>query len=129
MKRSFAVALCLLALAAFAAGPAFADSWIKLGSRTLLLNSGEGEVKVKSEAAVSELVIQVKSLQVNLKEVKVSFADGTEKTIEVNQRLRPGIDSEPIGLGASGALKSVTLVVDGSQFLAADRVPTTVFGK
>ena len=121
--------VCLLVLAAVAAGPAFADDWTKLGNRTLLLADGSDEVKIKKDLEVSELAIQVKSHQVMLKTLEVTFADGSETTVEVGQNLRPGIDSEPIALGRTGALQNVVLIVDDSGFTASDRVQTTVYGR
>lgn len=130
MKRTFATVFCLAALIGLVAGSAVAgEGWTKLGSRTLLLHDGSDTVKIKSDAEVSEIVLQVKKHQVLVQDLEVVFADGTSKAIEVNQKLRPGIDSEPIDLGMTGALEKVTLMVEGSRFVAADRIPTTVLGK
>lgn len=129
MHRNLKIVVCLIVVAACAAGPVFAEDWTKLGSRTLLLSGGSDEVRIKKSVEVSELVIQVKSHQVMLKTLKVTFADGSETTVEVEQRLRPGIDSEPIALGKTGVLQGVTLMVDDTGFKASDRVHTTVLGR
>lgn len=129
MKRTFATVFCLAAVIGLAAGPAAADDWAKLGSRTLLLYDGSDTVKIKKDAAVSEIALEVKNLEVRLQKVQVVFADGTEKTVDADQNLRPGITSEPIALGATGALETVTLIVDGSLYVASDRAPTVVFGR
>jgi putative lipoic acid-binding regulatory protein len=58
----------------------------------------------------------------------VTFADGKEKTVESVQKLRPGIDSEPIKLGATGAITSVKLTFNAKNWAASTRAPVTVYG-
>lgn len=129
MKRTVMVLVCVLTVGLMLAGVAEANDWTKLGRKTLLFKDNGGEIKVKNQQEVSELMIQVGNAQVNLEGVKVVFADGAEKKINVEETLRPGVDSEPIGLGTTKALTSVELMFDTVGRMGSTRVPTTIFGK
>lgn len=129
MKRTVMVLVCVLTVGLMLAGVAEANDWTKLGRKTLLFKNDGGVVKVKTQQEVSELMIQVGNAQVNLEGVKVVFADGSEKMINIEATLRPGVDSDPIGLGSTKALTSVELMFDTVGRMGSTRVPTTVFGK
>jgi hypothetical protein len=126
VKNTIALFVCAIALVGFTATTAVASDMTKLGRGTLLLD--KNEIEIKKDTEVSSLMFRAKNEQIRLTEITVVFADGTEKTVESKQTLRPGIDSETIDLGTSGAITSITLTHDTNGWRGSTRAPVTVYG-
>lgn len=128
MKRHLMVGVCLVAFVVAGVAVVEAGDWVKLGSSTLLPSKGGGTVKVKAADEVSKLMLKVSKEKVTVTGVKVTFADGTEKAVDVTMKLRPGIDSEAIEIGDSGALSLVEIMVSSDGKSASSRSPVKVYG-
>ena len=128
MKRNVMVMVCVVTVGLMLAGVAQANDWTKLGRQTMLAKDNGGVVKIKKQDEVSNLMLQVANEMVNLAGVKVVFADGSEKMMEVEMTLRPGVGSDPIDLGNAKALASVELMFDTIGQSGSTRIPVTVFG-
>ena len=88
-----------------AAVPAEAADWDRIGRTTVVYNDEVATIKVKDDMACSQLKLSVAGKWIKFEEATIHFADGSTQKVDVDQRVEPGMDTDPIEV--DGGAKTV----------------------
>jgi len=109
MKRFHRVALVMGIVSLLAFASAQAGDWQKMGSTLLLFKTDADSIEVKkSDMDCSQIKFKVASKVIKVNDVKVMFDDGSMQEIELNERIKPGLESSVIDI--DGGPKKITSV-------------------
>ena len=107
MKRFKRVAIVTCIVCVVAVGVAQAGDWQKIGKQTLLFKADSDVINVKkTDMACWQIMLKVGKKEIKVTDVKIVFDDGTEQTVTLNERIRPGFESSVIEIDG-GAKKIV----------------------
>jgi hypothetical protein len=128
--RKNRILLVMALVSMMAVATAQAADWSNIGSGTLVFKNPQVVIKVKKSAPpCSEIRVRLTGQMVNVKGVKMIFADGTSQEVDVNTSLRPGVASDPIKVdGGPKALEKVEIAHNAAGRGGSNRATITVQG-
>lgn len=118
------VGICMTALA----GSAVAADWTPLGDRILNYRSDQGDIAVKNDGAFRQIKFQVFKNAVEIKNVTVTFKDGSTFDAAVDAYVAPGKSTKEIDLPGAKAIDKVSFTFrkpGSAEYLATVRLLAT----